>query len=160
MTRRAQTLFALTLFVFVITMPLPVMAETTTVTTTLKITVDLEDEIRITRSNVRLDPYEGKEDVRSDFDFSLAIFGPERKKVTARLEEALPQGVTLSMELSAPNGGNSTGLRPLSTKSVTLLKSLSEVGFYEGIGTLTLRATAHSPTGEGLSRIILEIVTY
>ncbi len=160
MTFRSQLLLALTLFVLTAGMPLQVMAETTTVTTTLKIIVDLEDEIKITRSNINLDPYEGKEDIRSEFDFSLAIFGPDRKKVTARLEDPLPQGVTLSMELSAPDGGRSTGLRSLSTRPVTLLKNLSGVGFYEGIGTLTFSATVNSPIGEDFSRIILEIVRY
>lgn len=157
MTLKTRALFVMLFLAFMVSAALPSTASTSTVTTTLKVVVDLKDEIRVTRSNVHLDPYEGKEDVRSEFEYHLAVFGPEKRKVTARLEAPLPQGVTLSIELSAPGKGHSTGLRPLSTKPVTLLKDLAEMGACEGIGILNFHAEVTSPTGEGFSRIILEI---
>lgn len=158
MTMKIRTLFALVFLFLAAFAVLPSEASTTSVTTTLKVVVDLRDEIRVLHSNLHLDPWDGTEENRTHFRYRLAVYGPARRKVTARLADPLPPGVTLSLELSAPGTGRSKGPRTLSEKPVILLKDLAELGFHEGEGILRFRAETISPVGEGFSRIILEIM--
>ena len=48
-------------------------------------------------------------------------------KISASLSAAMPQGVTLSVDLGAPPGASTAGLQPLGTTPVDLVTSISRV---------------------------------
>ena len=69
---------------------------------------------------------EGSRSIQATNTYALST-NELNKKITGMLNEEMPQGTVLSVNLTAPNGARSTGTQPLSTIPVDLVIEVSEV---------------------------------
>jgi hypothetical protein len=76
------------------------------------------------------------------------------RKVTAQIDENMPSGLILTIELAAPTGANSTGAQTLSTDAADLVTGVSLLN-ETGLGmSYTLSATAAAGVVSSSSRTV------
>jgi hypothetical protein len=82
------------------------------------------------------------------------------KKVTAQLDVAMPSGLTLTADLTAPSGATSTGATTLTTSAANVVTGISGVSASGLSIVYTLSATAAaSPTGATARTVTYTLVT-
>lgn len=71
------------------------------------------------------------------------------KVITARIDAAMPTGLTLTVNLGAPSVGSSAGDVTLSTTAASVVTGIGPVADSSSTITYTLSATAEAVTGSG-----------
>lgn len=80
-------------------------------------------------------------------------------KITASIGSAMPAGVTLSANLTAPTGGSSAGSLALSTTSVDLVTSITKVAQGSLSVGYSLAATAAAGVVSSTTRTVTYTIT-
>ncbi|MCH9611338.1 MAG: hypothetical protein S4CHLAM81_15390 [Chlamydiales bacterium] len=129
-------------------------------TANVKYTVGTIDEISVSGDPKTLAIASSKPgqapDPVSDSSTTYAVTtNGKNRKITGSIDKKLPTGLTLSLELVAPTGGQSTGSIAMSTKDQNLVTGVSGVSESGMKITYTLAATLAAQPGSGTS-----VVTY
>ena len=89
------------------------------------------NEVGVTGSpNLVIDsakPGDGALSVQSTDNSWSVTTNQARAKITAALDEAMPDGVTLSAQLAAPAGARSAGMKPLGTTPIDMVTSINHL---------------------------------
>ena len=89
------------------------------------------NEVGVTGSpNLVIDsakPTDGELSIQSTGNTWSVTTNQARAKITAALDEPMPDGVTLSAQLSAPAGARSAGMKPLGTIPVDMVTSINHL---------------------------------
>lgn len=80
-------------------------------------------------------------------------------KITASIASAMPTGLTLSANLSAPTGASSAGLKPLGTTSVDLVTGITKLNASGLSLNYQLDATAAAGVVSSTSRVVTFTIT-
>lgn len=80
-------------------------------------------------------------------------------KITASLASAMPTGLTLSLNLGAPTGATSAGLKPLGTTSVDLVTGITKLNASGLSLNYQLDATAAAGVVSSASRVVTFTIT-
>lgn len=80
-------------------------------------------------------------------------------KITASIASAMPTGVTLSANLSAPGGAASAGLKALGTTSVDMVTGITKVNASGLSLTYQLDATAAAGVVTSATRVVTYTIT-
>jgi len=80
-------------------------------------------------------------------------------KITASIPSAMPTGITLSAQLTAPTGATSTGLKALGTTSVDLVSGLTKLNAASLGLTYQLDATAAAGVTASSTRVVTYTIT-
>ncbi len=80
-------------------------------------------------------------------------------KVTASIASAMPTGVTLSVQLGAPSGATSAGLKALGTTAVDVVTGITKLNASSLALTYQLDATAAAGVVSSSTRVVTYTVT-
>lgn len=80
-------------------------------------------------------------------------------KITASISSAMPTGVTLAVNLSAPTGASSAGSQALGTTAVDLVTSITKIAQGSLGVTYSLTATAAAGVVSSTSRTVTYTIT-
>lgn len=80
-------------------------------------------------------------------------------KITASIASAMPTGLTLSAQLTAPSGATSAGLQALGTTSVDLVTNLTKLNSASLSLTYQLDATAAAGVSASSARVVTYTIT-
>jgi hypothetical protein len=102
----------------------------------------------------------GNPEVKTDSATTYAITTNQTRKITGAIDETMPPGVTLTVNLTAPAGGTSAGDTELTTTPVNLVSGISKLN--ESGKTITYKLSATSGAGmveSATKTVILTIAT-
>ena len=81
------------------------------------------------------------------------------QKITASIDQALPAGIALEVQLGAPAGAASAGSVPLNTAAADLVTGITRTAAAALPITYRLRATSSAPLGQAVRTVTFTIVS-
>lgn len=138
-------------------------ARSQTATQVVTFQVDPVNQIALTGSPSLLinaaSPGNGPTSVQSTGNAWSVTTNQTGAKVTASIASAMPAGLTLSAQLSAPTGATSAGLKPLGTTGVDLVTGLTKLNSASLSLTYQLDATAAAGVSPSSARVVTYTIT-
>ena len=99
----------------------------------------------------------GGRDGEGRFSFSVSSTGNTPRKLTGRLAAPLPDGLSLTLEVSFPSGGAITGRQLLGIREVDLVTGIRGVFDAGGNGVLRMKGGNSLSAGQGQVVLVLAV---
>lgn len=123
----------------------------------LEVTIPEFRGVHLTNTSVSMAAMIGGKPGESAFFFLLSSTGDAPRKLTGRLVSPLPAGLSLTVEITSPREGRSTGPQALGTGEVDLLTGVRGVFGAGGRGTVKMTGNNSLAPGAGQAVLVLTV---
>ncbi|NCB14683.1 MAG: hypothetical protein EOM65_00710 [Synergistales bacterium] len=123
----------------------------------LEVTIPEFRGVHLTNTSVSMAAMIGGKPGESAFFFLLSSTGDAPRKLTGRLVSPLPAGLSLTVEITSPREGRSTGPQALGTGEVDLLTGVRGIFCAGGRGTVKMTGNNSLAPGAGQAVLVLTV---